>query len=243
MITVYDQKMHMVRNITLLVLLAVSNVPLIHGESPFVPEAEFIIRSGMAEFESVESLLEKPSKLQLDIQSWRGDGKRAIRTETDYHAIYPVPVDYFLYELTNYENTKNNYPRVVESKLEYASEDRFAKHSLWVHVRVKVLNFGAEYVYVTDNWMEKAGDGYIQKYNLNRSPDGTLYQMLGNYYVEEIIYEGKPHTYIRQYAILGIKKGSRAMEIAMKAFGGWQLRQVFKNIYRAIEKRAELVHM
>ena len=109
-------------------------------------------------------------------------------------------------------------------------------------MRVKVLNFGAEYVYVTNNWMEKVGDGYIQKYNLNRSPDGTLYQMLGNWYIEEIIYEGQPYTYIRQYAILGIRKGSLAMEVAMRTFGSWQLKQVFKNMYRAIEKRAESDH-
>ena len=235
--------MHNIRALKLFAAMTTALcISSIHADPLLEPEAEFLLRYGMADFKSVENLLENPSKLQYDIDSWRIDGKRAIRTETDYHAIYPVPIEYFVYELTNYENTKNTYPRVVESRLEVASPDKFEKHSLWVHIRVKVLNFGAEYVYVTNNWMEKTGDGYIQKYNLDRSPDGTLYQMLGNWYIEEITYEGKPHTYVRQYAILGIRKGSGAMEIAMRAFGGWQLRQVFKNMYRSIEKRAESDH-
>ena len=72
------------------------------------------------------------------------------------------------------------------------------------------------------------------KYKLNRCPDGTLYQLLGSWYLEEIMFNGKPHTYIRNYAILGIQKGSLPMEIAMRTFGIWQLRQVFDNIALAV---------
>ena len=217
----------------------VASISYLHADPILEPEAEFLIRSGMAEFDSVESLYENPRKLQYEVDSWRVDGWKVIRSETDFHAIFPVPIEYVIFELTNYENTKEIYPRVVESKLEYASPNRYDRHALWVHLRIKVLNFGAEYVYVTNNWLEESGNGYIQKYNLNRSPDGTLYQMLGNWYIEEILVDGEPHTYVRQYAILGIQKGTTTMEVAMRAFGAWQLRQIFKNIYRAIREKID----
>lgn len=201
------------------------------------PEAEFLTRCGMAPFESVKEILSNPKKVDFKLDTWREGDYKVIRSETDLHAIYPHPVSYFVEELLDYENTKNVFPRAVESVLEYASNDPFGLHSLRMHIDVRVLGFGAEYSYVTDNWMERCSGGYLQKYHLNRSPDGTLYQVLGSWYVEEIQYNGKPHTYIRNLAIVGIRKGSLAMELAMRAFGIWQLKRNFKNINKAVEKR------
>jgi len=201
------------------------------------PEAEFLTRGEMASFETVDELLFNPQKIDFKLASWQQDEQKIIRSETDLHAIYPYPVEYFIDELLNFENTKNTFPRVVDSVLEDASADPFGLHTLWVHIDVKVLGFGAEYTYVTNNWMERCGNGYLQKYNLNRCPDGTLYQLIGSWYVEEIQYQGKPHTYIRNYAVIGIRKGSLPMEIAMRAFGVWQLKRIFNNINDAVEKR------
>jgi hypothetical protein len=204
---------------------------------PLVPEAEFMVRAEIAPFESVEDLLFNPKKIDFKLTSWSQNDRKVIRSETDVHAIYPYPVGYFVEELLDFENTKNIFPRVVESVLEEASEDPFGLHTLWVHIDVKVLGFGAEYTYATNNWMERHGSGYLQKYNLNRSPDGMLYQLVGSWYVEEILYQGKPHTYIRNFAVIGIQKGSVPMEVAMRAFGIWQMKRVFGNINRAVESR------
>ena len=106
-----------------------------------------------------------------------------------------------------------------------------------MHIDVRVLGFGAEYSYVTDHWVEPCSKGYLIKYNLNRSLDGTLYQVLGSWYLEELQYNGKPHTYIRNFAVVGVRKGSPAMELAMRAFGIWQLRRNFNNIDQAVVKR------
>ena len=201
------------------------------------PEAEFKIRAWRAPFESIESLLKSPVKIEMNLRSWKHDNQKIIRSETDIHAIYPYPVEFFVDELLNFENTESIYPRVKESFVEYASNDRFGKHSLFVHMGVEVLGFGADYTYVTDNWMEHAQKGYVQKYRLNRSPDGMLYQLLGSWYIEEIMLKGEPHTYIRNYAIIGIQQGTLPMELAMKAFGLWQLKQIFKNLSASVETR------
>ena len=215
---------------------------LFHAMAPLTadslkPEAEFLTRGGMAPFGTVDELLLNPRKIYFDVSSWQHEDWKVIRSETDLHAIYPYPVEYFVDELLNFENTKNNFPRVVESVVEYASDDPFGLHTLRAHIDIRVLGFGAEYVYVTNNWMERKGNGYLQKYNLNRCPDGTLYQLIGSWYVEGIEHQGKPHTYIRNYSVIGIRKGSLPMEVAMRAFGIWQLSRVFSNINRAVERR------
>ncbi len=223
----------------LILILAIVCPALSFGETDELqPEAEFMTREGTADFESVEQLLSKPKKISQDISSWRQNGFKVIRSETDVHAIYPHPVEYFVEEILNFENTENIFPRVVDAKVESASDDPFGLHRLWVHTDIKVLSFGAEYVYVTNNWMERTENGYLQKYNLDRCPDGTLYQLIGSWYVEEIDYEGKPHTYIRNFSVVGIRKGSVPMEVAIRAFGMWQLRQLFGNLNKAVEKRA-----
>ena len=193
----------------------------------------------MAPNQDVNALILNPTKIEMSIRSWQHERRKIIRSETDLHAIYPYPVEFFVEELLDFENTKNTYPRVEESILEYSSEDPFGKHSLWVHINVQVLGFGAEYTYVTDNWTERYDGGYLQKYHLNRSPDGTLYQLIGSWYVEELTIGGKPHTYMRNYAVIGIQKGTLSMELAMKAFGMWQLKQLFRNIHAAVRARYE----
>jgi hypothetical protein len=221
------------------VLLTLFSVLSIEGfADPLLPETEFSVRPGRAGIHTVEELLANPTKVEFELDSWKHEGSRIIRTVNDVHAVYPYPVELFLQELLDYENNKNIFPRVSESVLEYSSEDPFGKHSLRIHMEVKVLGFGADYTYVTDNWTAKHGRGYLMKYNLNRCPDGTLYQLLGSWYVEEITYKGEPHTYIRNYAILGIQKGSLPMEIAMRAFGIWQLKSVFENIAQAVAATA-----
>jgi hypothetical protein len=223
--------------ISLVVFLQIAGTPALAYSDSLKPDAEFLTRCGMAPFESVKDILSNPKKVDFNLVTWREEENKIIRSETDVHAIYPHPVSYFVDEMLDYENTKNVFPRAVESLLEYAADDPFGLHSLWMHIDVKVLGFGAEYTYVTDNWMELCNAGYLQKYNLNRSPDGTLYQVLGSWYLEEIQYNGKPHTYIRNFAVIGVRKGSLAMELAMRAFGVWQLRRNFDNINDAIEKR------
>ena len=216
-------------------ILAIS---IVGFTEPLLPEAEFALLTGPAPFESVEDLLNNPTKVAYELDTWRQDGDKIIRTESDVHAIYPYPLEFFLQELLDFENTKDVYSMVRESTLEYASDDPFGKHSLMVRFGVKVLGFGAEYTYVTDSWTEELGSGYLQKYRLNRCPDGTLYQLRGSWFIDEIIHNGEPHTYIRNYAIIGIQKGSLAMELAIRTFGIWQLQQVFNKTADAVRKAA-----
>ncbi len=208
--------------------------------TPLVPEAEFMTRFGRADFDAIGDLLFNPTKIDSNLRTWNHEGEKILRSETDVHAIYPYPVGFFVRELLNYENNQNTYPRVTESILEFESDDPFGRHSLSVHIDLKVLGFGAKYTYVTDNWMEKCGEGYLQKYKLSRSPDGTFYQFLGSWYVEEIMYEGTPHTYIRNYAVLGFRRSSLPMEIAIRTFAIWQLRQIFNNIAQAVRNESHL---
>ena len=121
------------------------------------PEAEFSVRPGRAHVNTVEELLSNPTGIEFELDSWRHEGNRIIRTVNDVHAVYPYPVQLFLNEMLDYENNENVYPRVRESVLEYSSQDPFGKHSVRIRMYVKVLGFGADYTYVTDNWTEKYG--------------------------------------------------------------------------------------
>ncbi len=207
------------------------------AEQLLPPEAEFKTRSGIAEFASVEELLDNPTKLEMSISSWQIDGHYFIRSESDFHAIFPVPVEQVLRVLLDYEGTEKTYRRVRESALLASYGEEYDRHVVRLDVAIKVAGFGDEYVYVTNNFLERdEAGGYIQKFNLERSVDDKLYQMLGNWYVREIAYAGRRYTYVRQYAILGIQRGSFAMELAMKTFGALSLRQQFRQLSEATKR-------
>ena len=130
------------------------------------------------------------------------------------------------------------YPRVRRSTLISATPEPFGFHQVEINVGIKVLGFGGEYTYITNNWVEEnSHNGFTQKFNLHQSVDDKLYQILGSWYLEPVAYEGVEYTYIRQYAILGIQRGSVAMEIAMKPFGAMSLRQQLVQLSTASKKQ------
>ena len=211
---------------------------LIIADPVIPPEAEFKIREGRAPFESVEDLIDNPSKVEMKVSTWKVDGFHIIRSESDFHAIFPVPVDKVMSALLDYAGTVDIYPRVRSSTLVSATPEPFGLHQVEINMGIKVLGFGGEYTYITNNWVEaNSSNGFTQKFNLHRSVDDKLYQMLGSWYLEPVHYEGAEYTYIRQYAILGIQRGSIAMEIAMKTFGAMSLRQQLDQLSTASKKR------
>ncbi len=221
-----------------LILPAIANFVSADGDPDRSMEVE--IRGGQEPYPSIESIFENPTKLQMEVEAWEENGRHLIRSITDFHAIYPVPMQSILEVLMDYDGTKKAYPRVDESVVERGDSDPHGMHTVRIHVSIKVLGFGGEYSYVTNNYVEPYGDGYIQRYDLEQSPDGRFFQMSGNWYVEEIEYQGKPHSYLRQYAVVGIQKGSLPMEIAMRTFGGVNLRYMFKNLYDEAKRRYAL---
>ena len=205
------------------------------GADPIVePEAVFMIRSEVAYYDSAENLVDNPTKVEMNLTSWKVEGYRIIRSETDLHSIIPVPIDQVLAVLIDYADAKNTFPRVRESVIVESSPDPFDRQSVQIEMGIKVLGFGDVYSYVINNWVDQEEfGGYTQKYNMERSIDDKLYQMLGNYYLEPVIVDGINYTYIRHYAVIGIQRGSRAMELAMKTFGMASLRKVLKRVSEA----------
>lgn len=198
------------------------------------------IRAEPAPYASVEALLNDPGRIAMTVSSRREAGRHLIESETDFHTVVPVPVTSVLSVLLDYEGQNEVYGRVRHAELLEAAEDPFGKHTVRVEVAVKVLGVGTEYAYVTDNWVRQQDDGaYTQTYELAESPDGTFYRMSGNWYIREIMYEGQRCTYVRQHTVLGIQKGSRAMELAMRTFGGMGVRQNLRELSTAADKRRE----
>ena len=217
--------------VALLALLKLAGPSEVWPEQIVPAEAEFKIRTGRAPFPSVDDLIDRPTKIETNLSSWRVGGNHIIRSETDYHAVFPVTIEKVLSVLLDYEGTREVYGFVRESVVIEASPMPFDLHVVRLAVGFSVLGFGEKYVYVTNNWIEEDDrGGYTQTYTLAESVDDKLYAILGNWYIEPIVYEGAPYTYVRQYAIIGVQRGSRSIELAMRVFGGRSLRQNFRQL-------------
>lgn len=210
------------------------------AEDVVKPEALFAVHAGQAPYKSIQSIFKKPTEISLSVTSKTVDGIRTIRSETDFHAIYPVPVKAFLDELLDYKDDAQVFPNISKIEVPYADPDPFGLHQVHEYISFHVLWFKSEYEFITNNYVEKYGNGYVQKFDLASSPDGRFYEMLGNCYIEALEFEGQPCTYVRQYSIIGLKKDASALtELAMRTFGAWQVRAFFADIYRAVQHRYE----
>ena len=217
--------------IALIALLQLAAPSDVRPEQIVPSEAEFKIRTGRAPFPSIDDLVDRPTKIETNLSSWRVDGHHIIRSETDYHAIFPVPIEKVLAVFVDYEGTRDVYGSVRESVVIEAGPMPFDLHVVRLAVGFSVLGFGEKYLYVTNNWIEEdERGGYTQKYNLAESVDDKLYEILGNWYIEPIVHEGLPYTYVRQYAIIGVQRGSRSVELAMRVFGARSMRQNFRQL-------------
>ena len=200
-------------------------------------DAEFLFRAKSAPYESIEDLVERPTKIFFDIRTVEDPiGRRVLRVESDYHVAYPLGIDKFLTEIADYENTANVFPSAYESVLVIADPDPFGRHAIHVKVGVRLIGFVGGYEYITNNYIEQTESGYVQKYNLEESPGGKFYQMIGSFYLEEKRAGDQTYTYIRNYSILGMKD-SFALEWAMKTFAGMKMRSFFGHLYEAAQKR------
>ena len=218
------------RHLFVVFLIGITHLEVVSTQSIIQPEAEFMIRSGVASYTSAENLIDNPTKVEMNLTSWKVEGRRIIRSETDLHSIIPVPIDHVLAVLLDYAGAENMFPRVRESILLERSPNPFDRQTVQIDLGIKVLGFGDVYSYVVNNWVDEEFGAYTQKFNMERSIDDKLYQVLGNYYIEPVVVDGIDCTYIRHYAIVGIQRGSRAMEFAMKTFGMASLRQTLKRV-------------
>ena len=97
---------------------------LLAADPVIPPEAEFKIREGRAPFGSVAELIDNPSKVEMNVSSWKVDGFYIIRSESDFHAIFPVPVEKVISALVDYAGTVDIYISPSSQKYPHLCDSR-----------------------------------------------------------------------------------------------------------------------
>ena len=230
-------KPHRIYSLLVMCIFVCFAVPAdLYADQLVINESEFETRPGMADFLTMRTLIDNPTKIDLEVTSWDDDGMHFIRSESDFHAIIPVSLEKVLGLLIDYEATKDIYSRVRKSIIIDAEDDPYERHTVRTDIFISVLGFGDGYSYVTNNWVDEADGTYLLRFNLEDSVDDKLYQMIGSWYVEPVDYDGVEYTYIRQYSIIGIQQGNIAMEIAMRTFGALSLKQMLRQFSKATKR-------
>lgn len=222
-------------------VLIIATLPATLFSDPVIrPEALFLTREGIVTTTPLRDLIEDPHRIAMDVSGWDESGFHVIRSEYDFHTVIPAPVELVLEVITDATRASEMYKNISECRVLDAGENRFDRQVIYTEVEFRVLGFVGGYSYITNNYLERLGEtSYLQKYHLVESSDDTLYQMLGNWYVEEVEIDGNTCTYVRQYTVVGIQRGSLAMELAMRTFGAANVRQVFKQLTREVGRELE----
>ena len=187
-----------------------------------------------AGFSDVEALLNNPVEINTRVESYREEGERKIRARSDYHAVFDIPLSKVVQILADHENEDSVYPRI-----EY-SRDLSPETSLWeyhlqeLQVSFRVLGIGAEYHYILNRLPRFIGErDFLISWYLHESLDGKMEHLEGSWFAMELTYQGRPHTYVRNYMDTIFANPPRGTTFALSLFGSRETKGFFQALYVA----------
>lgn len=202
----------------------------------FNPPDRFLFRDCPAagSFQSLDLTAEK---IEARIEGGE-DGQDDILLMTDYHAVFPLPIEQVVPIFLDHENEDRVYPRIKESRDLSPNAGLLDPHFQEVKTSFTFLGIGQKYHYIlyrVPHWYED--DTFMLNWALVHSVDGRYYELYGSWYLEEFQREGKSHTYLRNFVRTGLIDPPSIVKTVSGLFATNSVRNFFKAVYNAAVER------
>ncbi|MFW5712810.1 MAG: hypothetical protein ACOCZA_12785 [Spirochaetota bacterium] len=214
--------------------LNVSAAPGIEWKNTHLtPPEEFKIRNSVAA-DDVNSLSTTPQKISVSFEDWQENGTDRVNLHTDYHALFPLPIESVIAILLDIENEDSVYPNMTFTKDLTPKRDWNEGHYQEVVNSFSFLGIGAKYHYIVYRVPTWHQDGtFTSHWALVHSIDDKYETLYGSWYVKEFSLEGKPHTYVRNYVETEIIDPPPFLKTIREIFGRSTVRRFFDALYEA----------
>jgi len=197
------------------------------------PPDRYIFRSGAA-VDNFENLDSKARMIDAAVVTWQEEGQNRAKLISDYHAVFPIPMEKLIPVFLDHENEDRVYPRITDSRDLSPERDDMEPHYQEVEICFKFLGFGEEYRYILYRVPERLEDGsFLFYWALVNSIDGKYFELYGSWYLEEFVREDKPHTYLRNYIQTGMIDPPAGLKTFTRLFAQKDVRNFFSAVYKA----------
>ena len=227
-----------------LIVLIITLVPSLSYASPGIewnnrhlePPAQYKLKNSLAQT-SIEDIGTTAEKISDDFRHWEVEDTKHARFHTDYHAVYPLPIESFISVLLNAGNEDEVYPDMTYTR--DITPNRGLREPRYQEVKVsfKILGIGEKYHYIVHRIPTWYADGsFSVHWALVHSVDKKYAALYGSWYIKEFSLEGRPHTYVRNYIETELIDPPPLLRTVQSLFSKNTVRTFFDSLYQAAKE-------
>ena len=223
------------------------------AEDTVVYEGELLVADTEFEYRDSALISGNPSSLSSDPEeiltviddprNGEKEGERRLYTVTDFHAVFPFPLEEIIPVFTSFDEEHTVYDRIVYTKDLSPEASAMEPHFQEVKTAFRFLGIGTQQHYILYKVPERISeDEFIIKWNMTESVDGKFYKYYGSWYLKRLSpAEGssEPRTYIRNYATIGFIEPPRGLKMVYNLFLGKEIGNFFSDVYDAVKADVE----
>lgn len=197
------------------------------------PPEKFKLRGKVADSD-ISSLSATPRKISNSFEDWQEGGTKRVHLHTDYHALYPLPIESFIAVLIDLDNEESVFPNMTYTKDLTPNRGWEEPHYQEVVNSFKFLGIGEKYHYIVYRKPTWHSDGsFTSHWALVKSIDEKYNTLYGSWFLKEISLEGEPHTYVRNYVETELIDPPPLLKTIRSIFGKATVRRFFDSLYEA----------
>lgn len=159
---------------------------------------------------------------------------------TDFHALYPIGMEYIMRSLADLENQAGFCPHVALSEcLSRTPGDPFF-HEQLQRLAFDYVIYKQEYHHVIEavGGTAEDGAGLFLDYRLSNTLSGGLTYCAGSWYLRPMVVDGREYTYARFYMVNCVQDLPGIVKFAMRTFPGLETPATMNSFYRhAVDMR------
>ena len=179
-------------------------------------------------------LLQKPVRI---IKKYDKDKEKdRFSIISDYHMLIPCSVDDLACLLADLDTCENVFPRMADSEVYYHAQ--FPEDIYYQRVKTdfETLGIGKEYEYTLKVFFdERTGSRFKMRWALNESLDNSFSVFEGSWYCEEVEFENKKYTYLRNFTETEFIDPGFFTVFAVKHFSEGEIKRAFRSITSALQ--------
>lgn len=201
------------------------------------PDNRFEYRDFVPSSTDVEKLTRQPEKITAKVEKSEEEVEGSLYTLSDFHGVFPFPMEKLIPVFTEYENEHEIYTRMLYTKDLSPDKGPMEPHFQEVKTGFKFFGVGTEQHYILYKKPKRLSENeFLIKWNLAESVDGEFYLYYGSWYLRQLppkASDSTPRTYLRNYAVIGYVDPPKGIKLAYKLFLEREMRSFFKDVYDA----------
>jgi len=178
-------------------------------DRPVEASAEYLYgRPDGLDVEQLEELIDSPKIVGIKYYIFNdiATGERRVGGYAEVIAVYDTPIQYMIAATVDFEGYTRFVPRILDARIDSVDGTRY---QLRYDTGVRLIGIEIAFKVRSESIIDTLGNGAVAvRSRMLESLDGELYENYNSFYMEPLVVNGKPMTFVRYFNRPGIRKPS-----------------------------------